>query len=300
MFINLVIIMKKLSLVAAALFTMTGAHAYQVELQGQAQFIDNTVNFKDYNASVQATYFLKDIDTAKGPLAEAAFLNQASNIALAYNAGNYDERNYNVDTHNYGVKGETYFNSDLLPMPIYASASYSHTLTDNKNGLSNGNGDRFAVEMGAVVAPNFLVAMGYTNVADPTSFDAFSLANKGVTTAALEEAVIHEEALTVRTKYVGAINDTNMSIGFETGLMVGADDTAYQFKTDLFFTPKFSTGVSFAATDADQSPDTTWGVNVNYFLTQAIAVGANYTYANAEKGNLNDTQVIGATAKFRF
>ena len=28
--------------------------------------------------------FLKDVDASKGPLAEAAFLNQASNVSVAY------------------------------------------------------------------------------------------------------------------------------------------------------------------------------------------------------------------------
>lgn len=292
--------MKKLSLATALLLAMTGAQAYQVELQGKAEFIDNTVNAKDYNASLQATYFLKNIDTSKGPLAEAAFLNKASNISLAYNYGDYDTRTLNLESHTYGVKGEVYLDSQAAKMPLYASASYSHTLTDNQNGLANGNGDRFAVEMGAVVAPNFLVALGYTNVADPTSYDAFSLANKGVTTAALEEQVIHEEALTVRTKYVGDIKDTNMAIGFETGVMVGANDTTFNVKSDLFITPKFSTGVSFATSDAATSPDTAWGVNVNYFITPAVALGANYVYANAENGSVRDTQIVGANAKFRF
>ncbi len=34
-------------------------------------------------------------------------------------------------------------------------------------------GDRYALELGAVVAPNFLVAVGYTSVADQYSYRCF-------------------------------------------------------------------------------------------------------------------------------
>ena len=69
---------------------MTGAQAYQFEVQGQSEFIDNTVNDKDFTGAVQGTYYFKDVDASKGPLAEAAFINQASNVSAAYTYGEYD------------------------------------------------------------------------------------------------------------------------------------------------------------------------------------------------------------------
>jgi hypothetical protein len=75
--------MKKLGLATALLLAMTGAHAYQVEVQGQSEFLDATVNDKDFTGAAQGTY-LKNVDASKGPLAEAAFLNQASNVSAAY------------------------------------------------------------------------------------------------------------------------------------------------------------------------------------------------------------------------
>ncbi len=32
---------------------------------------------------LQGTYYFKDVDSSKGPLAEAAFLNQASNVSVS-------------------------------------------------------------------------------------------------------------------------------------------------------------------------------------------------------------------------
>ena len=291
--------MKKISLAAAMLLAMTGAQAYQVEVQGQSEYIDNTANDKNFTGAVQGTYYFKNVDSAKGPLAEAAFVNQASNVALAYNYGEYDEAGLDIVSHTYGAKAEAYIPTKFVP--AYASASYSHTINDSKNALATDDqGDRYALELGAVVAPNFLVAVGYTSVADQESYDAFNILSNGVAKAGLESATIADkkDAITARTKYVGAIDGTNMSLGFETGLVYGRD-TAYSLKTDLYLTPALSVGASYAETSANIANDKAWGANVNYFITPAVAVGATYVNSNAE-GEARDTQTVGLNAKVRF
>ena len=295
--------MKKLGLATALLLAMTGAQAYQFEVQGQSEYIDATVNDKDFTGGLQGTYYFKNVDSSKGPLAEAAFLNQASNISVAYNYGELGSQGFDVIAHNYGVKAEAYVPTKIVP--IYASASYSHTLLDAKNNASAlldvvGNGDRYALELGAVVVPNFLVAVGYTSVADQAAVDAFNVMGNGVAKAVAETVTIgdDQDAITARTKYVGAIDGTNMAIGFETGLVYG-EDTAYTLKTDLYLTPKLSAGVSYVASSYAGTPDSAWVANVNYFITPAVAVGASYVNANAEQLPL-DTQTVGVNAKFRF
>ncbi|MEX5379702.1 porin Omp33-36 [Acinetobacter towneri] len=296
---KLVTIMKKLGLATALLLAMTGAQAYQFEVQGQSEYIDNTVNDKNFTGAVQGTYYFKNVDATKGPLAEAAFLNQASNFSLAYNYGEYDEDGFDIVSHTYGAKAEAYVPTKLVP--VYASAAYSHTINDSKNNLeSDDQGDRYALELGAVVAPNFLVAVGYTSVADQDSYDAFNILSNGVAKAGLEAGTIadDQDAITARTKYVGAIDGTNMAVGFEAGLVYG-EDTMYNLKTDLYLTPALSVGASYAETSADSPIDSAWGANVNYFITPAVAVGASYVNANAV-GVARDTQTVGVNAKFRF
>ncbi len=63
--------------------------------------------------------------------------------------------------------------------------------------------------------------------------------------AALESDTIDQDqdAITARTKYVGAIDGTNMAVGFEAGLVYG-EDTMYNLKTDLYLTPALSVGAS--------------------------------------------------------
>jgi len=291
--------MKKLGLATALLLAMTGAQAYQFEVQGQSEYIDTTVNDKDFTGGLQGTYYFKNVDSSKGPLAEAAFLNQASNVSLAYNFGELGSNGIDIAAHNFGAKAEVYVPTPYVP--VYTSASYSHTILDSKNNnASDDQGDRYALEVGALPINNFLVAVGYTSAADQAAIDAFNVMGNGVAKATAEAVTIGEDqdAITARTKYVGNIDGTNMAVGFESGIVYG-EDTAYQFKTDLYVTPKLSVGASYVKSSFADTPDSAWGANVNYFITPAVAVGASYVNANAKAVDL-DTQTVGLNAKFRF
>ncbi len=288
--------MKKLGLATALVLAMTGAHAYQIEVQGQTEALDSNADnrdFNNYSVGGQATYYFKNVDASKGPLAEAAFISQASNVALAYNFANLDF----VKSNNVGVKGELYLPTSIVP--VYSSLSYNAADNDGKYGIADDRGQRWAVEFGSVIAPNFLVAVGYTNVEEQFSLDTFKSLNSGIYKSFVDADTIGEDqdAITARTKYVGAIDGTPMSIGFETGLVYG-DATAYELKTDLYLNSQLSAGASYAESSYAGTPDSAWGVNVNYFVTPAIAVGANYVNANAVGGA--DAQTIGLNAKLRF
>lgn len=300
--------MKKLGLATAVLLAMTGAHAYQFEVQGQSEYVDTTANDKNYTGDVAGTFYLKNVDTAKGPLAEAAFLNQASSVSLGYSYQQYDQNNglnYRVGT--YGVKGEAYVPTPYLP--VYASATYNHTDVDGKNAISRDDqGDRYALEVGAMLLPNFLMAVGYTSVANQFALDNFGIMGNGIYSAVNQTAAIQndQDAVTARAKYVGPIDGTNMAIGFEAAGAFGQENQ-YGLKTDLYLTPKLSVGAAFIGNDGVANIKgndlgefcQAWGGNVNYFITPALAVGASYMKADVKKSSY-DTQTIGLNAKFRF
>ena len=86
------------------------------KLQGQSEYIDaSDANDKDFTGGLQGTFYFKDVDSSKGPLAEAAFLNQASNVSLAYNyaeLGSADDSDF--ISHNHGAKAEAYIPTKLF------------------------------------------------------------------------------------------------------------------------------------------------------------------------------------------
>ena len=297
--------MKKIGLAAAVLLAMTGAHAYQFEVQGQSEYVNTTENDKNFTGDLQGTYYFKDVDASKGPLAEAAFLNKASNVSVAYTYEQYNQQNGNLNYHvgTYGLKGETYFTTPYTSsIPLYASASYNHTDADGKNADSPDNkGDRYALEVGAMPTDNFLLAVGYTRT-NPLALDTSDVLGYGIAKAYGESAYSdHKDFTTARAKYVGAIDGTNMSLGFEAKGIFNSDRGAYSLKTDLFLNPALSVGVSFADTsNLDSEFDHVWGADVNYFVTPAISVGASYVKANAVDGHNLDTDTVGLNAKARF
>lgn len=297
--------MKKLGLATALLVAMTGAQAYQFEIQGQSEYIDTDTNNENFTGGVQGTYYLKDVDASKGPLAEAAFLNQASSISAAYHYTELGKKDDKEKNHSYGVKAEGYVPTKFVP--VYASASYNHSITKEK-GESDDSGDRYALEVGALVTPNFLVAAGYTNVPNQVSLDTFGIMKNGIATGVAESRDIIQDksdAATVRAKYVGPITGTNMSFGFETAATIG-ENTLYGMNADLYLNPKLSVGATFLGSDmtiADNgyALNAAYGANVNYFFTPAVAVGVSYLHANY-KGNIasGDMDTVGLNAKFRF
>ena len=296
--------MKKIGLAAAVLLAMTGAHAYQFEVQGQSEYVDTKANDKNFTGALQGTYYFKDVDASKGPLAEAAFLNKASNVSVGYAYQQYNVKNgvdYQVGT--YGLKGEAYFTTPYTAsIPLYASASFNHTDLDGKNAVSSDDkGERYALEVGAMPTDNFLVAVGYTRT-NPFALDTSDILGYGIAHSFGESTFSdNKDFTTARMKYVGAIDDTNMSIGFEAKTIFNNSNAAYSFKTDLFLNPALSVGVSFADTAGLHTGfDHVWGADVNYFVTPAISVGASYVKANANDGNNLDTDTVGLTAKARF
>ena len=336
---------KKLYLASALLLAATGAQAYQVELQGNVGYYDAELNDGNYNVGVQGTYYFKDLDTSKGPLAEAAFLNQASSVSLGYSFGQLTadvdfsskrpaphsnpiiqaqidakineyaaehglDKNLQgeLDTqqHSYGIKAETYIPTAVVP--VYASASYNHSVTDARtkftavNVNDDDSGDRYALEVGAMLAPNFLLAVGYTSVSANQSLDTFNILNNGLMSATMEARAIKEDqdAVTARTKYVGPIDGTDMSIGFEAGLVYG-EETLYRLKTDLYVTPKLGFGVSYmeGSYKSQSLPTSATGFNANYFVTPNLSLGVDYVYADGKTG-AQDAQLGAANLKLRF
>ncbi len=146
--------MKKLAIASALLsvVAITGtAHAYQAEVGASAGYIDPDNGSSGSQFGVDGTYYFNPVQTRNAPLAEAAFLNRASNVSAQYQ---YDEIG-DAEAHKYGV-GAEYFvpNSDF-----YVSGNVNgHDLKDNDD-LDN-DLTTYGAEVGYLPAPGLLIAAG--------------------------------------------------------------------------------------------------------------------------------------------
>lgn len=153
--------MKKLAIVSALLATLAGvnvAHAYQYEVGAGISRTDPDTGKATNDLTVEGTYYLAPVDVKNYPLAEAAFMNRASNVNAALTYG----KNSPTTKTDISVGGEYYVpNSDF-----YASAGYANDR--RKNAGTTDNNENFDAEVGMLPMPNLLVAVGVAGNSDNT------------------------------------------------------------------------------------------------------------------------------------
>ena len=244
---------KKLALATALLASLGTAHAYQAELNVgyENTDIDNLGDLDTF--FINGKYYLNDVQVKNSPLAEAAFLNKASNIGLGYaNASGDGDEDIDV----FGVSGEFY----IPNTQFYVSG------TINQVDFAGDDNTGYALEVGYLPVTGLLLEVGYLPV------DGL-LANYGFTANLSNALTVGEDtALSLRAKYVTQIG--NHFMNFE-GLTYIGDETTYRLAADLYIDPTLSVGLSIADSTADGS-DTLFGIKAQKFFTPTIAAGVNY------------------------
>lgn len=262
--------MKKLAIASALLsaLAVTGtANAYQAEVGAAAAYVDPDNGGSGSALGVNGTYYFNPVQTRNAPLAEAAFLDRASNVnAQATFADRGD-----VDDNTYGVGAEIFVpNSDF-----YLSGNVSQNETERFNVLGQKydfDTTYYAAEVGYLPAPGLLIAAGlkgYDNDNDD-----------GVDP-------------TLRAKYVTTLSN-GKDINLEAGAAFG-DLDEYNLAADYFIDKTLSVGADYHNNDlTDQSE---FGVNARKFINQQVSLEGRVGFG--EVGN-NDYNSFGVAAKYRF
>ena len=262
--------MKKLAIASAVLsaLVLTGtAHAYQAEVGASAAYLDPDHGGSGSAFGVDGTYYFNPVQTRNAPLAEAAFLDRASNVnAHATFADRGD-----VDNNTYGVGAEFYVpNSDF-----YLGGDISRNEKERFNALGQKydfDTTYYAAEVGYLPAPGLLIAAGvkgYDNDNDD-----------GVDP-------------TLRAKYVTTLSN-GKDINLEAGAAFG-DLDEYNLAADYFIDKTLSIGADYRNNDlTDQSE---FGINARKFLNQQVSLEGRVGFG--EVGN-NDYNSFGVAAKYRF
>jgi hypothetical protein len=258
--------MKKLAIASALLsaLAITGtANAYQAEVGASAGLIDPDNGSSSGSFGVEGTYYFNPVQTRNSPLAEAAFLDRASNVSAHYN---YDEVG-DDDHHNYGV-GVEYFvpNSDF-----YVSGQVGRDDLSFKHG-NDFDTTTYGAEVGYLPAPGLLIAAGvkgydndYNDGVDPT----------------------------LRAKYVTNLSNGN-AINLEAGAAFG-DLDEWNLAADYYIDKTLSLGVDYY--DNDLNDNSEFGINARKFFTPQVSLEGRVGFG--EVGN-NDYNKFGIAAKYRF
>jgi len=153
--------MKKLALASALLATLATvnvAQAYQTEVGAGVSVVD--VDGGDQTTAVTAggTYYFAPVDVKDYPLAEAAFMNRASNVNAAVGYG----KNNDVKVTTLGAGIEYY----VPDSDFYASADAARA--EVKNGNVKASDNLYSAEVGMLPMPNLLIAVGVAGNSDNT------------------------------------------------------------------------------------------------------------------------------------
>lgn len=258
--------MKKLAIASALLSTLaiTGtANAYQAEVGVSAGVIDPDHASTQGIYGVEGTAYFKPVQTRNAPLAEAAYLDRASNVKAQYNYSKVDD----TKLHNYSA-GVEYFvpNSDF-----YLSGDIGRKDLKMKHA-SNFDTTVYSAEIGYLPAPGLLIAAGV----------------KGY-----DNDIKSHTAPSVRAKYVTALPN-GQDINVEAGATFG-DIKDYHVAADYFIDKTFSVGADYQKQDFLDNKE--WGINARKFVTQNVSLEGRIGFA---KNDINDYNTYSVGAKYRF
>jgi hypothetical protein len=270
--------MKKLAIstaVFAALCVTSAAQAYQLELNGGAGYahLEEDKSFNNVEAAAvggSATYYLSPVDTAKGPLAQAAFTTQSSSITAAYA---YAQGASELDgkAHVLGGSGEFYIPTKLLGLDnilpiksLYAAGGVSRAKFES----SNANDYQYNAEVGLLPVDNLLLSAGVVGNG-----------NLGKD---------NDPNLSLRAKYLTA--HMGSAVNLEGRIIFGDNrDKFYQVTSDYYFDRTLSVGAIARYVGLSGESDL-YGMNLNArkFVTENISFLGGISYGNGLIGFGND------------
>lgn len=268
--------MKKLA-IATAIATLsiaaTAANAYQVELNGGYNYTkdDGNSSLKNHDANVSGTYYFNPVSTNNGPLAEAAFLNRASNVGIGYdyNRTRFDTKRVNdLDKNSVNIGGEWYIpNSNF-----YASAGAGWSQYKYHNAYTT-NANTYSAELGYLPTPGLLLAAGVAGV---------------------DGKHISTTDPTVRAKYVKQL-DGGTALNLEAKARFNKDSNDYAAGIDYYLDKTLSIGTDYQRTTFDNhiSPTNNVGFSARKFFTENVS-------ADARVGFGDNTTSFGVGGTYRF
>ena len=257
--------MKKLAIASALLSTLAfvgigTAHAYQAEVGGSYTYND----WDDYDATHQfgldGTYYFNPVQTRNSPLAEAAFLDRASNVSANVKYADND----GVKDTNYGIGAEYYVpNSDF-----YVSGRIGREEFEVDNSPTPRKTTLYGAEIGYLPTPGLLLALGVTGYDQKDGDDGADP--------------------TIRAKYVTQVgqHDVNLEAYGAFG-----DLDEYRVRGDYYIDKTFSVGADYYNNDLTDRDE--WGINAKKFLNQQVSVEGRIGFGD----NYN---TYGVRAAYRF
>lgn len=250
---------------------------YQIEAGGNYNMVDiGSTDIDILSLNVKA--YTAPIDDSKGPLAEAAFLNQASYFEARYESADFDTRTGDFDGDSLSLGGRLVdpTGSNII------EASYS--TGDSTFFPVDGDSEELYVGVGKYLDPNssFIFSYRYVDL-DPTVVgdgDTISGDYKQV----LSLAGGQDANIEAKISYT----DADRGDSFIT-LQAGGD---------YYMAKNMSVGTTFGITSKGDNDATIISFRGEYFLQNNIAVSASFETIDFDNTSDRDTISLGVRSRF--
>ena len=214
---------------------------------------------------VNGSFYFKPVNTSKGPLGEAAFLDHSSSVTLGYVYTDADDIVEDLDGDQYAINGRYVLDADI---PLIFEGSYQR---DEPNDAEV---DTYTLGLGAYITDNTTLVITYAD-AD---------VDDGGDTDGWQAAVDH----------VWTWTDGGFKLGGNIGYINvddGDDIDVYNIAATWYITDNLGVGISTGYTDFANNEFLSTDLSVEWFITNNIALTALVGYAESD-----DDIVVGPVA----
>jgi len=227
----------------------------------------------DYDyVGLTGAYYLQSVDTTKGPLSEAAFLDRASSIEFAASTGELDADEDDVDVDSYAV------GSRLVAKESGWLVDLGYSLDE----IENEEIDTFSIGAGKYVLENTAVVLNYANIDSDLGdeSDAYDLGVEHLWL--LDMGAIKLDAM------LGRIDPE-----------VGDDIDVWGMDGTYYVNDQLGFGAAYSQEDSDETDLESWSLFAEWFVTEKVSLALAYSEQEDQDIDL-DSDAIEFTADVRF
>jgi len=234
---------------------------------------------------VGGRFYFKDVDTGKGPLGEASFLDQSSYVGAGYKYTDLDDIVEDVDGDTYGIGGRYVLPLDSIPLIF--EADWTRETPDFSDI------DFYRFGFGAYITDNTTIVLSYrtsdvdeTNDIDPGDIDAYSIDLKHLWHLSGDSAITVEGSYGLIDVEDNEIND-------------GDDIDTWKIGGTWYVNKNLGFGLDFSRFDNFGIEEDTYGASAEWFVTEGIGLSLSYAHSEIDDTDVeSDAVILGAELRF--
>jgi hypothetical protein len=273
---------KKIAIAAGVSLALSSAAQaeYQFEIGANAGTGDieiGSVKADQDFFGLTGAYYLQSVDTTKGPLAEAAFLDRASSIKFAATTGEVDADEGDADVDSYAA------GTRLVHKESGWLVDLGYRMDEiDPDRLENEEIDTYSIGAGKYILENTAVVLSYANIDSDLEgeSDAYDLG--------VEHLWLLDTGAIKLDAKLGRIDPE-----FGDDIDVWGMDGTYYVNDKLGF------GAGYAQEDSDDTDLQSWSLFAEWFVTEKVAFALAYTDSEDKDIDL-ETDAVMFTADVRF